>query len=66
MKAKRIREKNAVKLTLSKAEALSLWRILGRSHLHDNVILNNLSKRDEPTSLAICTALRGVGLEYAA
>lgn len=65
MKAKRIREKNSLKLTLSKAEALSLWRILGRSHLHNNPLMTAAVERDEPVAIGICNALQRTGLEYA-
>ena len=64
VKAKRIREKNAVRLTLSKEQALMLWGILGRSHLTDLSKMREAVERDEPVSIAICHALASTGLEY--
>jgi hypothetical protein len=64
VKAKRIREKNAVRLTLSKAQALTLWRILARSHILDNKAREAQIEKDEPVSTAICLAIASTGLEY--
>lgn len=61
MKAKRIREQNSIRLMLTKAEALSLWRILSRSHLGP-LSLSEQIARDEPVSFQLCRAIANTGL----